>query len=99
MFCSRCTYEDYLKSIQNEAPAPEDFILDDESDVETTDEVNDEDNTTETYIDPIIVLILEGFNDDEEVFVICIVYAMIFTLVFIPWMILSIYHIPIGIGS
>ena len=59
MFRSRCTYEDYLKSIQNEAPAPEDFILDDESDVETTDEVNDEDNIAETFIDSALVPIPE----------------------------------------
>ncbi|KAJ8427971.1 hypothetical protein Cgig2_017458 [Carnegiea gigantea] len=49
------------------APAPEDFILDDESDVETTDEVNDEDNTTETYIDSALVPVPEGFDHDEEV--------------------------------
>jgi len=67
--------------------------------VETTDEVDDEDNIAETFIDSALVPIPEGFDHDEEVLVIGIVYAMIFTLVFIPWMILSIYHIPIGIGS
>jgi len=73
MFCSRRTFEDYQNSLQNETPSPNDPLLDDiVGEEDNFDDVLDEnDKNTEllTDIDPSLVPIPEGFNDDEEVLV------------------------------
>jgi len=71
MFHSRCTYEEYLNSIQNEEAAPEHLTLDLESDEDIDDDdVNDNNNLAQMYFDLNVVNIREGFNDDKEVLVI-----------------------------
>ena len=70
MFRSRGTYEEYLKSIENEEPLHEHLCLDFESDEDDDYDINDEDDVSQIYFDPSLVAIPDGFNDDEEVLVV-----------------------------
>ena len=67
------TFEDYQNSLQNKTPSPDDPLLDDiDGEEDNFDEVSDEnDENTELLIDidPSLVPVPEGFNDDEEVLV------------------------------
>lgn len=70
VFRSWSIYKEYLNSIQNEEAAPRHVSLDFESDEDDGDDVNDKDNVAQIYFDPILIDILKGFNDDEEVLVV-----------------------------
>jgi len=70
MFRSRCTYEEYLKSIQNEEASPEHLSLVFESDEGYDYNISDEDDMSQKYFDPSLLTVLEGFNNDEEVLII-----------------------------
>ena len=61
-----------MNFVQNEDAASEHLTLDLVSDEDIDgDDVNDEDNVSQIYFDLDLVHIPEGFNDDEEVLVIC----------------------------
>jgi len=65
-----------LKSIQNEEALPEHLSLDFESDEDNDYDINDEDDVSQIYFDPILVAAPEGFNDDEEVLIIVRIYIL-----------------------
>jgi len=72
MFRSRCTFDEYQNSLQNETAAPEVILDDVDGDEECANEVlneNDENNELLMDFDPSLVPILEGFNNDDEVLV------------------------------
>ena len=74
MFRSRCTFAEYQNSLQNETAAVEELLVDDaDGDDDSANQVlneNDENNDPLTDLDPSLVPVPEGFNDDEEVLVI-----------------------------
>jgi len=73
MFRSRRTFDDYQRSLQNEIATYDDPLFDDidgeEDNVDEVAEENDENVEPMTDIDPALVSVPEGFNDDEEVLV------------------------------
>ena len=73
MFRSRRTFDDYQRSLQNEIATYDDPLFDDidgeEDNVDEVAEENDENVEPMTDIDPALVPVPEGFNDDEEVLV------------------------------
>ena len=74
MFRSRCTFAEYQNSLQNKtAPAEELLVGDADGDDDSANQVldkNDGNNDPPTDLDPSLVPVPEGFNDDEEVLVI-----------------------------
>jgi len=74
MFRSRCTFSEYQNSLQNETAAAEELLIDDtDGDDDSANEVldeNDENNDPVMDLDPSLVPVPEGFNDDDEVLVI-----------------------------
>jgi len=74
MFCSRCTFAEYQNSLQNETAAANEPLVDDaDGDDDSANEVldeNDEKSDPLMDLDPSLVPIPEGFNDDDEVLVI-----------------------------
>ena len=74
MFRSRCTFAEYQNSLQNETAAAEELLVDDaDGDDGSANEVlneNDENSDPLMDLDPSLVPVPEGFNDDDEVLVI-----------------------------
>jgi len=73
MFSSRHTFDDHHRSLQNETITHDDPILDDidgeEDNVDEVPKEDDENLEPMTDIDPSLVPVPEGFNDDEEVLI------------------------------
>ena len=74
MFRSRCTFAEYQNSLQNETAIAEELLVDDaDGDDDSANEVlneNDENSDPLMDLDPSLLPIPEGFNDDDEVLVI-----------------------------
>ena len=74
MFRSRCTFAKDQNSLQNETAAVEELLVDDtDGDDDSANEVldeNDKNSDPLMDLDPSLVPVPEGFNDDAEVLVI-----------------------------
>ena len=73
IFRSRRTFDNYQRSLQDETATHDDLILDDidgeEDNVDEVPEEDDENLKPMTDMDPSLMPIPEGFNDDEDVLI------------------------------
>ncbi|VFQ59844.1 unnamed protein product [Cuscuta campestris] len=74
MFCSKRTFQEYQHLLENEGRAPNDFTIHDidetysEQDNEYNHDYGDDDDCDVVfYLDPSLIPVPEGFNDDDEV--------------------------------